>query len=218
MSVKKINLAIELIPEQREAVEMLKSKTVSSIRGAAGTGKSATAFSFVLEQMLLDKNIELYIAKPPVQAIFDIGLLPGTIEDKTSPYHNIIFEIMKTIFIGEGKDFNSKQKALERLMHRVKTYDISFLRGITFPPNSIVVLEEFQNMPKKGLELLIGRVGKGSKLIMIGDERQTDIKRSGINKWIEVAHRVDGAGDFILTTNHRDPVALEIVEALQADD
>lgn len=215
MSNKKINLAIELIDEQREVVEMLKVKTVASVRGAAGTGKSATVFSYVLEQMLLDKNIELFIAKPPVQAIFDIGLLPGTIEDKTSPYHAIIFEIMKTIFIGEGKDFNSKSKALERLMHRVKTYDISFLRGITFPPNSIVVLEEFQNMPLKGLELLIGRVGRGAKLIMIGDEQQTDVKRSGIHKWIDVASRITGVGDIVLTVNHRDPVALEIVKALQ---
>jgi phosphate starvation-inducible PhoH-like protein len=212
---KKIKLAIELTEEQQEATEIIKNHVVSSVRGVNGVGKSATVFSYILQELLTDKTKEVFITKPPVEAVFNLGFLPGDLESKTEIYHKIIFEIIKSLFIGEAKDFNAKEKQLERLMQRIHTFDISFLRGVTFKANSIVVVEEFQNMPLKALELVVGRIGKGAKVIMIGDENQIDVKKSGIHKWIEVAKTTGTIGDIKLIENHRDPVAMEIVELLK---
>lgn len=212
---KKISIAIELTQEQKNAINVIERNTVTSIRGKAGTGKSATTYAYILNKLLNDKTTEVFVAKPPVEAIFNLGFLPGSAEEKTEIYHKVIFHIMKEVFVGNSKDLNGKIKTLERLMKRVHTYDISFLRGITFPSGAIIILDEAQNMPKKGLELLIGRMGKGTKLILIGDENQIDIRNSGFPSWIEVSKITNGAGDVILIENHRDPVALELVENLQ---
>ena len=216
MAKKKVQFAIDLTREQQDAVTKIRQHVVTSVRGVAGTGKSTVALSYALQELLTDKTKSLFIAKPPVEAIFNLGFLPGSVEDKTLIYHKVIFDIITHLFMGDGKDLNGKAKQLEKLKERIKVYDISFLRGITFPPGSIVILDEAQNMPKKGLELLIGRLSYDSKIILTGDENQIDIKAgaSGLMPFVDATVIIDGAADVMLVENHRNPVALEIVEYL----
>lgn len=211
---KELKLSVQLTKEQKEAVKTIVDNTVTSVRGIAGTGKSTTVFSYALREMMKDKTVQLYVAKPPVEAIFNLGFLPGSIEDKVRVYHEIIFKIIRDLFIGDNKDKNGKEGQLEKLKERIHIYDISFLRGITFPVNSIVVLEEAQNMPIKGLELLIGRLSHYSKIVLVGDENQQDVKHSGFMQYVEVSREILGAGDVVLNENHRDPIALSIVKEL----
>ena len=214
MSKKSIKLAVDLIEEQKLAIQIIKDNVITIVRGKYSTGKSATVFSYVLNELLLDKTKELYITKPPVTAAYDIGYLPGSLEDKTAVYHAIIFSIIKSLFIGEAKDFNAKEKQLEKLMERIHIFDIPFLRGITFPANSIIIAEEMQNLNFKAAELLTSRVGNGAKLILVGDERQIDVKGSAVHRLIEIAKMHPSVGDVFLTVIHRDPVAIEVADLL----
>jgi predicted ribonuclease YlaK len=114
----------------------------------------------------------------------DIGFLPGDADEKMEvyiqPYRQICGELFK------------RKDAWDRLVEQghVEFVSTSFIRGTTFS-NSIIVVDEVQNMTFEELDTIITRVGDKSKIIFCGDYRQTDLKKkddkSGILKFFDIA-------------------------------
>jgi predicted ribonuclease YlaK len=175
MSVKKETLLdIQPITDaQRKTVAAYKKGKNLFLYGAAGTGKTFIALYFALKEALADKK-QVYVVRSLVPTR-DVGFLPGTIEEKSELYQSPYKYMVKFMFKqGSDEDFNS---LYERLIKQgtIKFLPTSFLRGITLD-NSIIIVDESQNLDFWELNSIITRVGQNSKIIFAGDIEQSDIR------------------------------------------
>lgn len=152
--------------------------------GSAGTGKTFVAASYAASQLFHRYVDKVVLTRPNVEVGNSLGFLPGTLEEKYYPY----LEPFESVFIRSmGKGFY--EYALKN-----KTIDprpLGFMRGATFE-NSIVLVDECQNMTKTEFKMLLSRVGKNCKIILSGDQTQSDIKDSGLLDAVDRLEGIDG--------------------------
>ena len=158
------------------------------LAGSAGTGKTFIAMYMALEELLDPDNFfrRIIIIRSAVPTR-DIGFLPGTAEEKkqmyTIPYKNICTELFNDKATW-GKLNSSGQILFE---------STSFIRGATFD-DSIILIDEMQNLTFHELDSVITRVGKNSKVIFAGDYRQTDFRfedeKEGIFKFMKILEQM----------------------------
>ncbi len=150
------------------------------LHGCAGTGKSLIAIYRALEDVL-DKGTQyrnLVIIRSPVAAV-QIGALPGTLEEKGSPFEVPYYKITKDLF----NRFDAYSRLKEQNV--IHFFLSSHLRGDTMD-NAIILVDEIQNMKYQELYTIITRVGLESKIIFCGDNNQTDINQSGLRQFMIV--------------------------------
>ena len=154
------------------------------LAGSAGTGKTFIALYMALEELLdPDSFFRKVIIIRSIVPTRDIGFLPGTMEEKkevyTIPYKNICSELFgdKTAW---NKLITAKQIEFE---------STSFIRGSTFD-DSIIIVDEMQNLTFHELDSVITRVGQNSKIIFCGDYKQSDFKfkdeKDGLFKFMTI--------------------------------
>ncbi len=155
---------------QKKLAKKIKDNKIIFIHGPAGSGKTFATLRAALEILKNDPTInEILITKPIIEAGNEnIGFLKGVLEEKTAPYMDSFYSTMEKLI---GKETTKMLKAREY----VKEKPIAFMRGSTFD-NSICILDEAQNTTKIGLKLVISRLGQNSKMIVMGDTDQVDIK------------------------------------------
>lgn len=157
------------------------------IHGYPGTGKSFVSLYLALNEI---ENFKSYHNVTIIRSVVpsrDMGFLPGSIKDKSKvyemPYQSICSELYGR---GDAYDILKNKKI-------INFETSSFLRGLTFE-NTIVIVDECQNMTFQELSTIITRVGNNSKIIFCGDYRQTDLKyeneRSGIFYFMEIIMRM----------------------------
>lgn len=154
------------------------------LTGSAGTGKTFLALYLALEDVL-DKSTEYdnIILVRSVVPTRDIGFLPGSEDDKkeayTAPYRAICQELFET---------NDAWMKLQET-NIISFETTSFIRGTTFN-NSIIIIDEMQNLTGHELDSVITRVGTDCKFIACGDYYQSDFDKDkdkkGILKFLEV--------------------------------
>lgn len=146
------------------------------VDGVAGTMKSYIAVYSALE-MLKDRHVDqiVYIRTVVESASRSIGMLPGELDEKFGPYAMPLVEKMHEIV-----DITTQKSLLEQ--EYVKAIPVNFVRGLTFN-NSIVLIDEAQNMTRSELTTILTRFGRNSKYIVCGDSNQQDIRDSGF-KWV----------------------------------
>ena len=146
--------------------------------GAAGTGKTFITLYNALKDVLDERSPydKIYIVRSLV-ATREIGFLPGDHEDKSSLYQIPYKNMVKYMF--EMPD----DASFEMLYANLKTqgtisfWSTSFIRGTTLD-NSIVIVDEFQNLNFHELDSIITRVGENSKIMFCGDATQSDLIKS----------------------------------------
>ena len=146
--------------------------------GAAGTGKTFISLYLALEQVLDPKSkYENVIIIRSVVPTRDMGFLPGDEEDKSAlyqvPYHNMVQ------FMFEQSSDNAFSMLYDRLKNQgsVTFLTTSYLRGITLD-NSIIIVDECQNLTFHELDTIMTRVGQDTKIIFSGDFFQTDLNKN----------------------------------------
>lgn len=165
--------------------EYKKGSAITLLHGVAGTGKTFIAVYKALEEVLDRSNSyeRLVIIRSAVPSR-EIGYLPGDEKEKTEVYTQPYVEICETLF--------NRSDAYQRLKEQgvVNFMITSFVRGITLD-NSIIIVDESQNMTDMELNSIITRVGLRSKIIFCGDFRQTDLSKkhdlSGLKKFIGIS-------------------------------
>ncbi len=145
---------------------------MSFVDGLAGTAKTYIAVYAALE-MLKNEDVEkiVYIRSVVESADKSLGSLPGEIDDKFSPYMMPLIEKV-TELCGPGTCGMLKSKGL------IDAIPVNFVRGLTFN-NTCVIVDEAQNLTKGELTTILTRFGRGSKYIVCGDGKQSDVKQSG---------------------------------------
>ena len=154
-----------------------KGKNIFSY-GCAGTGKTYVALYLALKDVLDEYSPyqKVYIVRSLV-ATREIGFLPGTHEDKADIYQIPYKNMVKYMF--EMPDDNSFEMLYENLkaQETISFWSTSFLRGTTLD-NSIVIVDECQNLNFHELDSIITRCGQDTKIIFCGDARQSDLQKS----------------------------------------
>jgi phosphate starvation-inducible PhoH-like protein len=154
---------------QQVLINLIKSKEVIVASGSSGVGKTYVALATALG--LLEKGFKKIILVKSVTSIpgESIGFIPGTYEDKMEPYlMSYTWNIDKIL----GKN------AAEELMHKglIEIMPIAYIRGLSID-DSIVIIDEAQNIDKHTFKTIITRIGENSKYIFLGDTEQVDRKR-----------------------------------------
>ena len=146
--------------------------------GAAGTGKTFISMYLALQSVmdLKSKHDKLVIVRSLIPTR-EIGFLPGDEEDKAAlyqvPYQNMVQ------FMFEQPNEQSFNNLYDRLKGQGSLYFLStsFLRGLTFD-NTVVIVDECQNLNFHELDTIITRIGQDSRIIFCGDFDQTDLQRT----------------------------------------
>ena len=146
--------------------------------GCAGTGKTFVTLYNALLDVLDPKSPyeKIYIVRSLV-ATREIGFLPGDHEDKSSLYQIPYKNMVKYMF--EMPDDNAFEMLYANLKAQgtISFWSTSFIRGTTFD-NSILIIDEFQNLNFHELDSIITRVGEHSKIFFCGDATQTDLVKT----------------------------------------
>ena len=163
--------------------------------GAAGTGKTFVALYLalreVLDQMTPYENV--YVVRSLVSTR-EIGFLPGDHEDKSFLYQIPYKHMVKYMFeMTSDSEFEMLYGAL-KAQETIKFWSTSFIRGTTLD-NSIVIVDEMQNLNFHELDSIITRVGENSKILFCGDASQTDLtktyERNGILDFMKIISAMD---------------------------
>ena len=144
-----------------------------TLLGTAGTGKTLLALAAGLAQVL-DKNLykEIIMTRVTVPVGEDIGFLPGTEEEKMTPWMGALMDNLEVLTQTGGGDWG-RAAADELLRSRIRIHSLNFMRGRTFL-NKYIILDEAQNLTAKQMKTLITRAGPGTKVICLGNVAQID--------------------------------------------
>ena len=200
-------LNVNLNEEQRQVVADFYEYDVNFILGDFGSGKSLAAIYTAIAAFRKKQFNKIWVTRPILKN--NLAALPGTIEDKMYPY---IFPLIQNLEVCQGKatTLRMQEKGLIEIM------PIEVAKGVTFM-DSVVIVDEFQDLDYADFRTILTRLGKDSKIIFCGSHQQIDkyigknscyyklgkLAKSGICGWNE------------LTANHRNPVLTEIIKLIE---
>ena len=200
----------DLTNKQKEFLKLaLDNNTkIMFISGPSGSSKSFLATLAVLELMNLKKVSDLVYIRSIVESSDNkMGYLPGSAEEKLTPYLEPLMEKLDELLFAADINVLLKEK-------RIDGKPTGFLRGLSWNAKGII-MDEAQNSTFKELTTLLARVGHFSKLFVCGDPMQSDINgKSGFEKMCNIfsdqESREKGIHVFYLT--EEDIVRSEIVK------
>lgn len=140
------------------------------LHGHPGTGKTYVGMYLALRELFSNNLYQKIVVFRSVVPSRDIGFLPGSEKEKARIYETPYKEICDELYQTKGSYDFLKTRGL------IEFTTSSFLRGLTFS-NSIVIVDEFQNMSWNEIFAILTRIGIGSRVILCGDVRQTDLRK-----------------------------------------
>ena len=162
--------------EQNFALNLLMDPDIDMVTllGAAGTGKTLLTLAAGLAQTL-DEQLykEIIMTRVTVPVGEDIGFLPGTEEEKMTPWMGALMENLEVLTQPSNGGKWGRTATDEFLMSKIKVKSLNFMRGRTFL-NRYVIIDEAQNLTPKQMKTLITRAGPGTKIVCLGNIAQID--------------------------------------------
>ena len=205
----KVRFSITLSEEQKMAKTNVLYHPYNFIMGKAGSGKTLLAVQIALDMFFQRKINQIIITRPTVSNE-DNGYLPGSLDEKMEPWLVPIRSNMRKVY--------NKPMILEKMEkeENIELVSLSHFRGRTFD-NACVIVDEFQNLTKQQLGMVLGRLGKGSTMILTGDPQQIDLKFPNDSAIHEVPKVKESSFVYATTLmdNHRHEALDEILRLLQ---
>ena len=163
--------------EQNFALNLLMDPDCDfiTLTGTAGTGKTLMTLAAGLSQVMDDRRYtEIIVTRVTVPVGEDIGFLPGTEEEKMSPWMGALDDNLEVLSRTDGGAGEWGRAATNDLVRsKIKIKSLNFMRGRTFL-NKFVIIDEAQNLTPKQMKTLITRAGPGTKIVCLGNLAQID--------------------------------------------
>jgi len=162
--------------EQNFALNVLMDPDVDFITllGTAGTGKTLLALAAGLAQVMDQQRYrEIIMTRATVSVGEDIGFLPGTEEEKMTPWMGALTDNLEVLANPEEGGSWGRQATNDLLASRIKIRSLNFMRGRTFLSRYLII-DEAQNLTPKQMKTLITRAGPGTKIVCLGNVEQID--------------------------------------------
>ena len=168
---------------QRLLMEKIKNHSVTICVGPAGTGKTHIALVTALGALDRAESRQIILARPAVEAGGEkLGFLPGDMEQKVNPYLRPLHDILRFLL--------GRQESEKRLMRGdIDVIPLAFMRGLTFN-DAVIVLDEAQNATIGQVKMVLSRLGRKSKIIIVGDIGQSDLPATGVSGLADAASRL----------------------------
>jgi phosphate starvation-inducible PhoH-like protein len=206
--IKSINNVV-LNEEQKEAKRLIVENQIVVVTGRAGSGKSLVCAQAALD-FLKKKQVNcIYNTRAAVEVGRTFGYLPGDLKEKFDPYLEALIENLNKCCT----DKNEVEKLIKE--EKIKALPVQFVRGKTM--DDILIVEEAQNLTKGEILALLTRLGKTGKIIINGDNEQTDIRIpdgqiNGLTYAIELSKKIDEIKWIKLKENHRSDLVGKILD------
>lgn len=163
--------------EQNFALNLLMNPEVDfvTLLGQAGTGKTLLTLAAGLMQTLEYKVYsEIIMTRVTVPVGEDIGFLPGTEEEKMTPWMGALEDNLDVLNKTDNDAGEWGRAATRDLIRsRIKIKSLNFMRGRTFI-NKFLIIDEAQNLTPKQMKTLITRAGPATKVVCLGNIAQID--------------------------------------------
>lgn len=201
-----IKFQLTLNEEQKDAKEIILQNPITVLKGMAGSGKTLLACQVALD-MLFKREIKKIVITRPTVAREEIGFLPGNLKEKLDPWLAPIYSNLYLLYSREYVDKLLDEGVIEVL-------PFAFMRGRTLV-DSFIIVDEAQNVSHNQTEMIMSRLGLGSKMVICGDTSQIDLKNkkeSGMAFFTTLENRVKGFKIITLKQNHRHSIVPEILE------
>jgi phosphate starvation-inducible PhoH-like protein len=199
---------IRLTENQKNLSESILKNNITFVTGPAGTSKTFTTLYSALKLLSKGDIRKIIFTKPIQESGEKLGYLPGTVDEKIAPYLESYTHTLQKMIPEE----------LVKILFETKIIEfrpLAFMRGATFD-ETMMILDEAQNTIESQLILYLTRMGENSRIVVMGDTNQIDIKAQDsafetFIKMIEdvngVYHHQFGRGDIV-----RNPMLIEITD------
>ena len=215
--------------KQKELYNAILDNKITFVRGGAGVGKTIVALAAALE-IIQDSNFkidQLVLSKPVVEATSGkgLGFLPGDAKEKSEIHYMHFYDNLTKLVGPQGCKFLKESSVIKEVI-------INYVRGITLghhdsngnPIGVIALLDESQNCTANEMKTFISRMGEGTKLVVMGDSDQIDIKlqkgeKNGLDDAIDRFYDLDNVAIVEFTEDDivRDKFLIEIMKRYKYD-
>lgn len=176
-----------LTDQQEEAFHAFHNHDVVSLLGSAGTGKTFLACYLALKSIIDAEYKRILIVRTAVPSR-EVGFLPGTLEEKEQVYERPYYAIFDQLIKYKSNNYiNMKSIGV------VDFESTSYMRGETFD-DTIVIFDEVQNASFQELDTVMTRCGENTKMVFVGDGRQADLKKKGLDQFMAILRAMDCYG------------------------
>ena len=161
--------------EQHFAFDALLDDRINlvTLMGKAGTGKTLLAMAAGLKRTVIDREFRrLMVARPTVSMGKELGFLPGSLEEKLTPWMQPIHDTLELLGdLNMGHEHRRSNDLIRSGLIVVEA--LSYIRGRSIA-NQYMVIDEAQKLTLLEVKRIITRVGEGTKIIFTGDTYQID--------------------------------------------
>ena len=208
----------DILPRSRRQLEYLqamrKHDMVFGI-GPAGTGKTYLAMAMAVSMLLKGEVSRIVLTRPARETGEKLGFLPGSLEEKISPYLRPLYDALY-----EMMSFEEVQELISRNI--IEVAPLAFMRGRTLN-NAFIILDEAQNTTREQMLMFLTRMGFGSRCVITGDPSQSDLNRGeypGLQRAVNSLRQLPEIGFVFFDTGDvvRHALLEKIICAYQQDE
>jgi phosphate starvation-inducible PhoH-like protein len=206
--IKSISV-VQLNEEQKEAKRLIVANQIVVITGRAGSGKSLICAQSALDFLKKKQVDKILNTRAAIEVGKSLGFLPGDLAGKFDPYMEAFIENLNKCCTDKNEINNLIQA------EKIKAMPVQFVRGKTV--DDILIVEEAQNLTKGEMLAILTRLGKTGKIVINGDNEQTDIKTpngemNGLSFVIELSKKIKEIKWIKLKENHRSDLVGKILD------
>lgn len=154
--------------KQQEYIEAICQNDQTIVMGPAGTGKTFLASAIASNMLRVNEIEKIILTRPNVPAGRSIGFLPGSMEEKIGPWVVPFTDVIREYLGDEVYGIHMRKRNIDIVPFEV-------MRGRTFN-NAFIILDEAQNTLPAEMKMFLTRIGEGSKVVINGDIKQSDLK------------------------------------------
>ena len=192
---------------QKSYFHLLNSKDIVFAYGPAGTGKTFLAVAKAVASLQQGFVKKIILSRPAVEAGEKLGFLPGDLKEKVDPFLRPIYDALYQMM-----PYDQVEKKL--VNNIIEIAPIAFMRGRTLE-DCYIILDEAQNTTKIQMKMFLTRLGKNSKMVVVGDNTQIDLiskNESGLTDASIKLKKIDDIG--FIKLDQRDVIRHEVVRKI----